>query len=395
MYTKQQVCNYLINYHHLSCENEIENTDEIIKHIKKVGCIQYDPLDVVGKNPDLVLQSRYRDYIKGDIYSLLYEKRLLFDVWDKNMSICSVEDWAYFERYRNKFLPWCKEYKRAVDEIKLYLNENECASSSDFKMEDRVAWHYGPQRLAKAALECMCYSGLAVVHHKKGTRRYYSLAEKHIPHKFFSMEDPNKNEDDYYKWMILRRINSVGVLWNKPSDAFLGPLKINAANRDKGFKGLLEDGRICEISVEDMKQPLYISTENLRFLDDVKDLLHKECAVKFIAPLDNLLWDRNLIEALFGFSYKWEVYVPENKRKYGYYVLPVINGSNFIGRIEMKTDREAGTLIVKKYWNEKKHNAKTYEEQILNGLVRFCRYNLCTQIKIEDRGFLKPKKIKI
>jgi uncharacterized protein YcaQ len=83
------------------------------------------------------------------------------------MSISTVSDWSCFERYRKRYLEWCNEYKAVVSEITRYLQVNGFACSSDFEFNEKVSWHYGPQRLAKAALESMCYAGLAVVHHKK------------------------------------------------------------------------------------------------------------------------------------------------------------------------------------------------------------------------------------
>lgn len=97
---------------------------------------------------------------------------------------------------------------------------NDFACSSDFEFDEKVDWHYGPQRLAKAALECMCYAGLAVVRHKKGTRRYYCLSDKYISEKYFTMPKPNNTDEEYFKWVVLRRINNIGVLWNRHSDAW-------------------------------------------------------------------------------------------------------------------------------------------------------------------------------
>jgi len=91
-------------YQHLCDNTALESTENIIDYISKVGCIQYDPLDVVGRNPDLVLQARFSLYKKGDIEKYLYSDRVLFYVWDKNMSICPISDWAYFGRYRKKYL---------------------------------------------------------------------------------------------------------------------------------------------------------------------------------------------------------------------------------------------------------------------------------------------------
>ena len=77
-----------------------------------------------------------------------------------------------------------------------------------------------------------------------------------------------------------------------------------------------------------------------------------ELRQEFLAPLDNLLWDRKLIAALFDFDYTWEVYVPKDKRKYGYYVLPLLYGERLVGRIEPVFDKKARQLTVKNIWYE-------------------------------------------
>ncbi|MEG0774729.1 crosslink repair DNA glycosylase YcaQ family protein [Clostridium sp.] len=381
-YTKQEICNYLVAYQHLSDDSILQTNDSIIEFIRNAGCIQYDPLNVVGRNTDLVLQSRCRSYIKGDIEKYLYSDRALFDVWDKNMSICYVSDWPYFERFRKRYLKWCDEHKDTIDMITHYLQINDFACSSDFPFEEKVDWHYGPQRLAKAALECMCYAGLAVVHHKKGTRRYYGLAEKYISQNFYNMPDPNNIDEEYYKWGILRRINSIGVLWNKPSDAWLGIVGLKSEQRNRAFTALLSDRKISEIIVEGVKHPLYIANKNLELLKTSLKNPIKSSYARILAPLDNLLWDRKLISELFDFDYKWEVYTPVAKRKYGYYVLPILCDNKLIARIEMETDKNSNTLIVKNFWPQDEMDTSKYREALIVGINNFKEYNLCSEVVI-------------
>lgn len=376
-YTKQQICNYLVKYQHLCDDAGLTGSGHLVEYIRKVGCVQYDPLDVVGRNPDLVLQARCSEYLKGDIEQYLYEDRALFDVWDKNMSICSVEDWPYFGRFRKRYLSWCDEHKDTINKIVRYLEKNEFACSSDFKLEERVDWHYGPQRLAKAALECMCYAGLAVVHHKKGARRYYCLSDKFIPKKYFTMKDPNTTDEEYFKWGVLRRINSIGALWNRQSDAWLGISGLKSGQRNNAFNALLKERNIHEIMVDGIEYPLYIAAGNLKFLQSAKNRPLENNCVRIIAPLDNLLWDRKLIKELFDFDYKWEVYTPAAQRKYGHYVLPVLCGSKFIGRIEMETDKKSKILNVKNFWAENEGEVSLYKDNIISGINRFAKYNLC------------------
>ncbi|RAV01284.1 DNA glycosylase AlkZ-like family protein [Paenibacillus sp. YN15] len=378
-YDKEQICRYLVRYQHLCDDSALQDGEDIVSYVRKVGCIQYDPLDVVGRNPDLVLQARCRSYRKGDIEALLYGDRVLFDVWDKNMSISTVADWSCFERFRRRFLDWCREHQTVVDEITEYLQWHDSACSSDFAHDEKVSWHYGPQRLAKAALEAMCYAGLAVVHHKKGTRRYYALAETHIPEQYFTMAPPYRTEAEYFKWGVLRRINAVGLLWNRPSDAWLGINGLKSGERNQAFHTLLDEGAIAEISVDGIKQPLYIAAENLDMLQAAAAQAPDTtgCA-RILAPLDNLLWDRKLIADLFGFEYKWEVYTPVPQRKYGYYVLPVLCGHQLAARLELATDLKSKTLLVNRIWLEDGMNSTDVADRILAGIDVFREYNRCT-----------------
>ncbi|MFC3745248.1 DNA glycosylase AlkZ-like family protein [Paenibacillus sp. GCM10012306] len=381
-YSKADIRKYLITYHHLSDDSALQSTSQIAEYIRKVGCIQYDPLDVVGRNPDLTLQSRYATYRKGDIDQYLYTERILFDVWDKNMSICEVNDWPSFQRFRERYLRWCHEHQETIDVITAYLREHGTACSSDFVLEERVDWHYGPQRLAKAALEAMCYAGLAVVHHKKGTRRYYGLADQFIPEPYFSSPAPYTTEEEFYKWFVLRRINSVGLLWNRQSDAWLGINGLKSQHRNEAFQALIDEGSIYEVAVEGIKHPLYLATDHVELLKSSAERELSGNTARILAPLDNLMWDRKLIQELFGFEYTWEVYVPAPKRKYGYYVLPVLCDQQLIGRIELETDKSSQTLIVKHFWPQSEMNSLDYREQLLTGLERFKQYNLCSGIEI-------------
>ncbi len=139
---------------------------------------------------------------------------------------------------------------------------------------------------------------------------------------------------------------------------------------------------INEIAVEGIKYPLYIATENLELLQASKNDSIKSNYARILAPLDNILWDRKLIAELFDFEYKWEVYIPIAKRKYGYYVLPVLCDNKFIGRIEMETDKKSKTLIVKNFWSEDEIYDSIYRNNIISGIDKFKEYNLCDNVEI-------------
>ncbi len=116
---------------------------------------------------------------------------------------------------------------------------------------------------------------------------------------------------------------------------------------------LVEDGELLPIEVENLKGPRYIIAAEAPILDATADPLGLPAlAVTFLAPLDPLVWDRRLLRELWGFDYLWEVYVPEARRKWGYYVLPILFGNRFVGRIEPRIDRRTKTLRIIGAWFE-------------------------------------------
>ena len=170
------------------------------------------------------------------------------------------------------------------------------------------------------------------------------------------------------------------MLWNRRSDAWLG-IHMDTAEREAAFARLEKAGRIIPVQVEGIRFPLYMLSESLPMLESV--LACEEDTkprLEFLAPLDPMMWDRKLIEAVWGYQYSWEIYTPQDKRKYGYYVLPMICGDRFIGRIEPRADRKAGILTVSNIWLEPGvRQTKKLSGMIDSSVQRLAKFNGCTQ----------------
>ncbi|MGH4138208.1 DNA glycosylase AlkZ-like family protein [Clostridium sp.] len=196
--------------------------------------------------------------------------------------------------------------------------------------------------------------------------------------------NPNLMQEEQIAWGILRRIGAVGMLWNKPSDAWLGIDGLKAVNRKDTFKKLLADNKIVEISIENIADKFYCLSEDKLLIKRVLNNNDFVGRTEFIAPLDNMLWDRKLIKLIFNFEYKWEIYTPIVKRKFGHYVLPVLSGDRFTSRIEIVNDKKTKQLIVKNLWLEEDfNNSDISTEDINECLKRFSGFNNCEQIKIQ------------
>ncbi len=353
--TKMQVRNFILTKQGLIGPKRFLGKTGIMEFVRQAGCIQFDPIDICGRNADLTLQSRIDHYSKTMLSELLYQDRQLIDYFDKNLSIILTDEWPYFANIRDYFQKNARSIETVNalrDEIKARIKEKGFVCSKDFVSDEKVHWYWGKTGVARVALEALYFFGELVIHHKVRTIKYYALAEDYLP---ITSGDSNLTpleSIDLLEWKVLRRIGSVGMLWNKHSDAFLFVDDLKTPNRNKVFSSLLAKELIIEIQVEGIKEPLYCLSSDRELLNSVLYDTSIPDRVEFLAPLDNMLWDRKLIKALFDFEYSWEIYTPEQKRRYGYYVLPVLFRNDLVGRIELIREKKANRLFVKQLWLE-------------------------------------------
>ena len=388
--TPDQARQFILLKQGLLGRHRFAGKDGAYQYVRQAGCIQYDPVDVCGRNAELTLQSRVKGFTKRMLDDLLYRDRLLVDYADKELSIWPSEDWPYFASYRERSMALGKTFSgipELEEEAIRHIRANGPVSSDSLPLEGTVFWHssmhwsghwHKESPAARSVLEQLYTDGVLLIHHKSGTRKFYDLAEKYLPADLLAAPDPCPDESARLDWRVLRRIGAVGLLWNRRSDAWLG-ISMAAEERDAAFTRLEKAGRITPVRVEGLRFPLYVLNTDLPLLESVRSgQADCKARLEFLAPLDPMLWDRKLIEALFGFQYSWEIYTPASKRKYGYYVLPVLYGDRLVGRIEPKTDRKANSLTVQNIWFEPGvRQTKTLSGMIDKAVCRLARFNGC------------------
>lgn len=378
------------------------NKAGVLSYVRQAGCVQFDPLDVCGRNADLVFQSRVLNYDKAMLSSLLYEDRTLLDYWDKNMAIIPAEQWPNLARFRRYFLQAKlsnENLEMHWEEYRNILHERGSVSATDLKSKPAIHWYWNASSLARVVLETLFYRCEAIIHHRKGAIKYYGLASDWLPSAL--LEKPDIVEDDfqYRKRRILQRIGAVGLLWNRASAAFLMVSgwyePIRQSTREACFDALMAERLITEVHVEGIAYPFYYVSEDEPMMIVARSEIKLLARTELIAPLDGLLWDRRLVMALFGFDYTWEVYVPESKRQYGYYVLPLLDGTELVGRVEIVRDKTKKVLVVKHVWLEAGHKYSAMLKKRFEAcLVRFARFNDCLTYEIATDAivlFQQPK----
>ena len=389
--TPDQARQFILLRQGLLGEHRFIGKNGAYQYVRQAGCIQFDPVDVCGRNAELTLQSRVKGITRKTLGDLLYRDRLLVDYSDKELSIWPSEDWPYFTDYRERSIEHGKQFP-GIPELEekavAYIRKHGPVSSDTLPIKGTIFWHSSmhwsghwdkDSLAARSVLEQLYTDGVLLIHHKTGSRKFYDLADKYLPPELLSAPNPCPDEASWLCWRVKRRIGAVGLLWNRNSTAWLG-INMTTEQRNASFDRLEKDGIITPVQVEGIRFPLYMLTEDLPLLASVTaGQASLKPRLEFLAPLDPMLWDRKLIEAVWGYRYSWEIYTPVVKRKYGYYVLPVLWGDRLIGRIEPKADRKAKSLTVQNVWLEPGvRRTKKLSGQIDRAVQRLARFNGCS-----------------
>lgn len=352
--SKAQARRFVLAKQGLMGEHAFRGGEGVFQYISQAGSIQFDPLNVCGRNADLTLQSRVPGYAPALLWELLYVNRSMVDYFDKELCIFPASQWPHYARIREHRGAWMRSHDQvagARDAILEAIRQRGPLSSRDLDTGDKINWFWGSSRLSRAVLEHLYYEGTLGIHRKQGNIKYYDLITKLLPGALASAPDPHPSIQSLHRHLLARRIGAVGIMWNKSSPAMLGIPGFTAAARRQAFQDLLDAGTLTEVQVEDLRDPFYILSEDLpRMMKAAAEAPAPRC--ELLAPLDPMMWDRALVGALFDFDYSWEVYVPPAKRKYGYYVLPLLLGERLIGRAEPVYDRRSRAMALKGLWYE-------------------------------------------
>ncbi len=390
--TKEQLRRFYINYHGFNEFFELGAQDAVERIFARIRSVQFDPLNVVGRNAELVLFSRNRNLTRQTLYDNLYEKRTLVDGWDKMMCIYRASEFRRFVYVRehmkgeyNGVINWRRQTESFahMDEIYSYIDANGPVLITDIPSPKTNDGRWGPTKIAGVCCEYLFFCGKIVVVNKKGVVKAYDISEK-----IFG-PDANVNEfdsfDEFLRWYVLRRIAAVGALWNKNGGGWLGPFLEKGDARPATIDRLVECGDLIAVDVDGMKEKFYVCAGDEKYFEMP---MERERAV-FIAPLDNMIWDRKLISKVFGFDYTWEVYVPAEKRRYGYYVIPILLGDRFVGRFEPKQVKAGEKLSVNSVWFEPDYTPKDGDiEKIAAEFDRLASFlDVETDVGIKDALF--------
>jgi hypothetical protein len=335
--------------------------ESVMTVVERLGSLQFDPLEVAGRNHDLVLLGRIEGYRREWTDALLYEDRVLYETYNKGLSIVPTSELPYYritwDRHHAEHQGGAfDEHAPLVSELLERIRAHGPTSATDFAPRAAIEWYWRPTNQVRAILEALAEAGILGLARRDRNRRVYDLVERLFPAELLAARLP---ESQQVRHKLLSRYRAHGLLGSGGQPELWGRAVPSARDRALLRAELIESGAIVPVSVHGLKGERYVLAGEVATLEEAerevaagRDPNGRPAGVAFLAPLDPLVWDRSLLRPLFDFDYVWEVYVPERKRRWGYYVLPILFGDRLVGRIEPRIERRTGTLRVAGLWWE-------------------------------------------
>jgi uncharacterized protein YcaQ len=329
----------------------------LLEMIGQLGFVQVDSINTVARAHHMILFARNRTYKSRQLTELLEDERSLFEHWTHDAAIIPCAYYAYwqhrFERDRTLLLQRWRKWRREGFEdifadILEKVSENGPTMARDIGSKRKKGtgwWDWHPE---KTALEFLWRTGALAITGRKGFQKIYDVSENVIPEQHRA---ENVSADQFIDWACRSALSRLGVATPREIAAFWDLITLKEAS--SWCAEQLASGALIDLLVEPADNRH--SGKALAFADlpeQLPDLPEPPQQIRVLSPFDPLIRDRKRCLRLFGFDYRIEVFVPEAKRQYGYYVFPLLEGARFIGRIDMKHDKNRDALVVKGLWLE-------------------------------------------
>jgi uncharacterized protein len=356
--TAEAARRFLVARHFLAPARSVAGgLDGVLEVFGKFGSIQFDPIAVAGRNHDLVLHARVAGY-EPAWCDVLYERREIFETTNKALSFIPASEFPWFRlgigrkgpRFHAAILT---ENAAVADRVLGRIRAEGPLSARDFEPEHGAPkdWFGMPENVVRAVLEAYTVTGEIGLARREGNLRYYDLLERLLPAELLAREVPVREQ---LRHRLLSRYRAHGLLGAGGAggtfDRIANPESAPGRPGRNELRGeLIETGALVPVEVEGVRGQRFVLAEELSLLQAPPEPVR---SVAFIAPFDSLLWDNGLVGSLFGFDHVWEGFFPPAKRRWGWYVLPVLFGDRLVGRIEPRIDRDQARVDVLGLWWE-------------------------------------------
>jgi uncharacterized protein YcaQ len=326
----------------------------LLSLIRSLGYVQLDSIRIVERAHHHILFSRHTAYRPRHLEKLQAKSPALFEHWTHDSSLIPLEHYPHwthrFALTRSRIAHWRERFgdDRVLKTVRDHIAVKGASRARDFAhLGGRTGtwWGWGP---AKAALEYLWRTGDLAVLERDGFEKVYDLAERAIP---APLRETKPSRRETLDWACSGALSRLGAATPKMLADFWGHASIPEAA--KWIENEKKKDRLIDVTLVGAKdQRGFAAVARPDIETHLSELGDPTSRLRVLSPFDPVLRDRERLRRIFGFDYHIEIYVPGHKRKFGYYVFPLLEGSRFIGRIDMKAERSKDRLAVKALWIE-------------------------------------------
>ncbi len=322
--------------------------------VRKLGYVQLDSIRIVERAHHHILFSRHMSYRPRHLEKLQGQTPELFEHWTHDSSLIPLEHyphWSHrFALARSRKALWRKRFgdDRVLETVRDHVATHGAARARDFAhLGGRTGpwWGWGP---AKAALEYLWRTGELSVLRRDGFEKLYELSERAIPP---ALREARPTRRETIAWSCGEALDRLGAATPKMLAGFWDHASI--AEAATWMEAEKRQGHLIDVTLEGASGKRgFAAVAKPDIEARLAALPEPTSRLRVLSPFDPVLRDRARLERIFGFDYRIEIFVPSHKRKFGYYVFPLLEGSRFVGRIDMKAERVKDRLSVKSLWLE-------------------------------------------
>lgn len=348
----------------------IKSSADLLPVIMQIGILQIDTIHIVARSQYLVLWSRLGNYPQNWLDDLLDQKEL-FEYWSHAASLIPIDD---LPLYRWKMDKWKKNW----NDPETWLGKNRVfaknllqhiemtgpVKSSDFKRSDGVKGTWWDWKAEKIALEELLYAGELMIVRREKFQRVYDLSERIHPNGSINKD---YHLDQVRKTLTARTVKSLGIALPKWIPDYY---RLQKSGLSFILDQLMEEGILIPVKISGFDSTGYIHKDKQPLLENILNLRIAANRTTILSPFDPLIWDRARLKELFSIDFRLECYLPESKRTFGYWLLPILHKDIIIGKMDAKADRKNGVLEIKALYIE---NEVQINESLVMGLQETLR----------------------
>jgi len=388
---------------HLSSQGLLERPPRhsAKKIIERLSYLQIDSIYSIARSQDLVLHSRSSSYQEEDVWKDLKSGKL-FEGWAHARCLLPISEFPYqyssMIRRRETKVDWIKfvKEKNWQSKIMKQIETTGPISSSDLQPMKIAATITGWNTFKKRLLDFLFFRGYIAVKYRKKLRVFYDLPENCIPN-FASFQDHLPTSMDEFWKDIEISLQALGVSTihrllhyrHRQSRFNVDGKKVQPKDV---FDGFVRKGKIIEVERKN-KKTLYHLPGFLQTVDTLLSTDKPHC--QLLSPFDNSLWSRESLLDQYGYDYKMEIYVPKAKRVFGYFVLPILFGTEFVGRVDTSYHRKTKTMnFIKWSWEDGFKPSDEFLLELAKTLNRFIEFHHAENVTLGDfpKEYLKDLK---